>query len=111
MTYPQKEHICNYAWLIMNDKEAEFELFCENMELLTNNPWSLHFFKADVERAEEMEKMRKSFFCLDGFFLVFPDSSWVFQASKEGILKLAKKMDNPAVEIYERANGNLHLVV
>lgn len=110
MIYSKSEHLCNYAWLIMNDKEAEFELWCENMELKKDNPWSLHFFKAEVERTEKMEKMRKSFFCLDGFFLVFPDLSWVFNVTKEGILKIAGRVDSPAVEIYERANGELHLV-
>ena len=59
----------NRAWLLANDKELDFKLWCKRKDIPSDNPWSLQFYRTELKKTAEKEKMIKSFSNLNGFFI------------------------------------------
>lgn len=102
----------NQAWLIANSKESEFEAWCAKNEISASNPWSLHFFKKELERVEAKRKMASPFLSRSGFFICWTDGSglcWIFNQSRHDadVLFSTLRSKDSTVEKYQLKDGEL----
>ena len=102
----------NLVWLIANDKEAEFELFCKQHDLDEVHPVSLQLFINREKKAVEKEKEEKPFSLSNGFFVCWEDKfageCRVFNQNKRDAQMLfANLKRDRQVELFECKNGQL----
>ena len=103
--------IQNRAWLLANNKEAEFEFWCSQNQCDQSSE-SLQFFHNEIIKTTEKEKMTRSFSNYCGFFVEWNSDFGTCRVfvlgEKEGksLLKKIKVEGN----LYKNVNGKIEKI-
>ena len=100
----------NRAWLISNDLELEYDLWC-TVNNYEQDDVSLQFFKNEKDKAVQLKKMVMPFSNVDGFFVCWNSEAGIcpvfnacYRASAELFANLKSRQD---AELYSWSGGVL----